>query len=640
MVTRKDWFAGAVLLVAIIVGVWLAWHEHWQQPRQPLKILLVIPEEMSDGLGRFLASQLSSADIDVLALQTGQNVTDVAVSALAGEWVDASIEMREAKDYTLTVVLRNKQGTVFRKQWPVANSSGTLVALIHAILESLEITVSTRYFDYLVTDVELGNYLHGRRAQGQGDYPLAIEYYLSALNSAPQFELAANELVESYLKCGRYVDALSLTERMLAEQGDAAYNSRWQLLMARAQHGLGDDAAATVSYFRAQQNLGNVEAPYIQLVRRLAMAHFTKARKDYRSALQHLEYAVVLADQVIPSLEERASVRLQLAQWYQETRELGWSNLQQQRQVLMPLQPYFDQLNNELLVMRAYNLILESYIYGGEFEQASALIHQAEAHLDALDARPDELFYYYFLAAMVQSYTGDFARAAFYQKAMAALQQFRPSLYFPAYIAYADIQRYYIQRDVASALELSERVVDEMQQSPELTRWAKSLRLLVYAQAAPLSILRAELLAMDAEPSVSGDGLDKSIGRARAMLVVREGDVARGLSELEDIERSFRNRGELLLADQVAFDMLYVLLDLPELDYQPVLARVTRGDNYSYSLYMIRARFALRDGDLQSAALLLREVKRRSGDLWSEADEKHLRELLQKLGQRKVSSGV
>jgi hypothetical protein len=114
--------------------------------------------------------------------------------------------------------------------------------------------------------------------------------------------------------------------------------------------------------------------------------------------------------------------------------------------------------------------------------------------------------------------------------------------------------------------------------------------------------------------------------RALGHIYAKSKQLKKGIVLLEEAEIGHRKLNQIDIANYIAFEILEILLEHPELDYKETLVRISSHTKYDYLLFKLKAQFLAREGNYFDAALIMSENKQKANQLWKAADQLLLEE--------------
>lgn len=490
-------------------------------------------------------------------------------------------------------------------------------------------------------DYALQSYLQGLRAlRAEGDIKTAAEYFRAAVNSDPDFLEAWAKLARSLTDLGDQQGALAIGLTLLenpALQDNEAVNVEAHYVLAQSYNRLSERDKATTYLNKTRDIIASTENPYIRLDGLESLALLARLENDVPAAEAFAQERLALAKVVYPVPNYLAAIHLQLASFFDQGRQL--EKLVDHAQEAIRLSEAGHNPNG---MMSGYRYLSSYYFATNRLDEGVQLAIQAEPFLAQSAVSYDKAFFLQF-AAMTLNVRGRFDRSERYSTLLRKLAlESRNSMYevlsdfvilhrlyvrerFDEARAYAQAMRARFRNDAVMISALPDAIVIEATVAARAGDAQEAIRLLTeFNDKFGSSTVR----------------LQNDLNRVRGHIAVEQGRVQEGIDLLLDAEQAMRSQKQESVANYIGYEILQILLDHPDLEYQSVIDRLEHHTKYDYQFLKLKAQFEAREGNFMEAAMLMQENRLRANQLWTPKDQILLESFYRKAGDERSDQSV
>ncbi|KAA3645986.1 MAG: hypothetical protein DWP95_03660, partial [Proteobacteria bacterium] len=600
------------------------------------------PSPINIGTLSYLVSQLEhdstiNAFYPQITWPTKNNPQELAIDLTSKGQLDYAvlINFSEHDDrYEAELTLRN-QNSVISKTTLESNQLLSLTQhisqWINQTLSSVE-NVQPSSNNSLLTndDYALQSYIQGiTEQQLNQDYYKAREYFEAAVQKDPQFKVAWVQLAYVKLKLNQFSEAISIADTFLPQaisDHDKGLQFDFNHIKALAYSYMQQKQKAKDYIEQSIESIENNPSPLKKIHNLKSMVLLAYLIQDWDMALENLDEQLMLSENYYPLDHQLASIYFSQAEVY-----ISKTEYPKAKEALNKAIHYYSQDYNPDNMLMSYALINTINLIESDYEQGVQVANQAEALLDETNL-PHQEMQYLIYTSLIFNLTGRFDRSEKYIARMAKLAE------------ETDIKRYYIMLEVVRmhAFYVQDKFVEAYNHASAIKNTLENNYLpeemaIIYSWVTlissrvlpPEQALKFYQEIIEKIPTLM-DNYYSDFQRAKGHILVRLGQTEEGLEMLKKVEKSYRELNEKHAANYVGFEILAILLNHPEKEYQSVINRLDANTSYDYLFFKLKAQFKARESDYLAAAMLMQENKLKANQLWTAKDQLLLEEYMQK----------
>lgn len=458
----------------------------------------------------------------------------------------------------------------------------------------------------------------------------AMEYFQAAVNKDPDFFSAWIRLGETKIDVADYDKAISISNTLLL-RGDVQVQPRLVLklryLIARAYASLLDYERAAEYASLTGESLEQVDDPYLRIDVYRSLSLLAQMQRQWDTAAAYMFMSIDLANEHYPLPNTLGDFHSKLAWIYEQQRKFDL--MKEQIDIALVL---YEETNNVNGIMYCFNRLARYYIITNRFDEGVLLTSRADPYLDQT-TRPDTLAYFLETATMLLNLRGLFDKSQTYILRVQALAAQTGNRFYMYTAEFLKLHRLYVQNRFEQSLNQVGAMIKQFKNDPQFSaveKFVLQLGVLISSRCETPSETEQRIQYLEEHyPAILTDYV-KEVKRAKGHLAVNQGQVDEGLELLRQSEKAERENKDTHLANYVAFEILEVLLDHPELEYQSTLNRVEANTHYDYLFFKLKAQFLAREGRFLEAAMLMQENKLKANQLWKPEDQLLLEQFQQK----------
>lgn len=605
------------------------------------------PDWMNLGGVEYLSDLLNSHDLVYTFPQQGEwfesgTRDEVAVALTGYEHINYSciLEFSQQDDrFRVRASLRNNDGQIAATEIEVEELSLAFEQTDQWIRNQLKVDrdAELRANPPPTRDnYALQSYLQGLRAlRAEGDIKTAAEYFRAAVNSDPDFTEAWVKLARSLTDLGDQQGALAIGLTLLerpALQDNEAVNVEAHFVIARSYNRLSERDQATTYLNKTRDIIASTDNPYIKLDGLESLALLARLENDVATAEALALERLALAKVVYPVPNYLAAIHLQLASFFDLGRQL--EKLVEHAEEAIRLSEAGHNPNG---MMSGYRYLSSYYFATNRLDEGVQLAIQAEPFLERSAVSHDKAFFLQF-AAMTMNLRGMFDRSERYSTLLRELALESSNSMYEVLSDFTSLHRLYVR-----------------EQFDEARAYAQAMRARFRNDAVMISALPDAMVIEASVASRAGDAqqailllaeLDDKFGsskvrlrndlnRVRGHIAVQQGRFQEGIDLLLDAEQAIRSQKQQSVANYIGYEVLQVLLDQPDLEYQSVIDRLEHHTDYDYHFLKLKAQFEAREGNFTDAAMLMQENRLRANQLWTPKDQLLLESFYREAGDHR-----
>ncbi|MCX7545428.1 winged helix-turn-helix domain-containing protein [Marinicella gelatinilytica] len=482
-------------------------------------------------------------------------------------------------------------------------------------------------------DYALQSYIQGITAQQlKQDFSKAKNYFEAAVHKDPQFKAAWVQLAYVKIKLNQLTEAISIADTFLPQaiiDNDKGLQFDLHYIKAVAYSQLQEFQKAKESIAQSIQSIEENPNPIQKIHGLKSMILMNHLMKDWDSALKNLNEQLELSESYYPLDHQLASIYLDQALVYAYK-----ADFDQARQTLTKAIHYYSQDYNPDNMIESYALMNGINLTESNYEEGLQIANQAENLLNKTNL-PKQEMRYLMSTAVIFNLTGRFDRSEKYIARMAQLAKETNNKRYYLMVEAVTMHAFYVQdkfieaynhaNTIKATLE-NNYVAEEM---PIFYSWITLIASRVLPPEQALDFYQD----MQVKLPVLMEDFATDMNRAKGHILVRLGQVEEGLEVLQDVEKSYREKNEKHVANYVGFEILAILLQHPDKEYQSVINRLDSKTQYDYLFFKLKAQFKARESDYLAAAMLMQENKLKANQLWTAKDQLLLEDYMEKSAQ-------
>lgn len=640
---RQPWKAYLAVLVLVLAVYLLS--ERFQNPQgeqQPsrndaIKLAVLQMDGNSDWLNlggvEYLSDLISASGLVYTvrpddAWLEGSSAEEAAVLLTRYEPINYSCQLdirQEADQYFIEASLRNEAGVVARteiaatalplafeksRQWIESNLPG------NPGRNASPEPAPTQ------DDYALQSYLQGLVAlRSEGNYEKAAQYFRAAVNSDPEFLQAWAKLARSLTDLGNQNEAISigltLLERPRVLQDDEL-NVEVHYVLARAYLRLGEQDNAADYLGKTREVIAATGNPYVRMDGLESLSTLARLEGNLEAASALGEERLALAREFYPVPNYLASIHLQLASLFDMS--LMQEKLREHAEEGIRLS---ESGHNPNGVMTGYRY-LNSYNYAtNRLDEGVQVAIQAQPFLEQSKVSYDQAFFLQF-SSLILNLRGLFDQSAQYSQRLRELAVESQNSLYEVLSDFTILHRMYIQGQFAEARAYAQTMRARFRNDAVMRSALPDAMVIEATVSARIDELQEamDILAeLEEKFGSSTLRLRNDVNRARGHIAVRQGRLEEGLELLAEAERSIRASKQQSVANYIGYEILEILLQHPDLPYQPVMDRLQQHTDYDYHFHKLKAQFSAREGNYMDAVMLMEENRLRGNQLWRPEDQ-------------------
>jgi DNA-binding winged helix-turn-helix (wHTH) protein/tetratricopeptide (TPR) repeat protein len=468
----------------------------------------------------------------------------------------------------------------------------------------------------------LQSYLQGLLAlKSDGDYQKAAEYFRAAVNSDPDFLQAWAKLARSLTDIGNQDEALSigltLLENPLVTQDDQL-NVEVNYVVARAYNRKRDGENAALFLSKTRDVIATANNPYVRLDGLESLSLLAQLEGNIEAAEAFGVERLALASEFYPIPNYLASIHLQIASLFENI------PMQEKLREHATEAIRLSELGQNPNGMIAGYRYLNTYNFSANrLDEGVQVSIQARPFLEQSSASYDQAFFLQF-STMILSLRGRFDLSENYSNRLRDLALESSNSFYEVLGDFTVLHRLYVNdqfleaRAYASAMRA--RFMNDAVMRSALPN-AMVIEATVSARIDDLDEAIRLLTELEEKFSSSTNQLRNDLNRARGHIAVRQGQTEQGIELLFEAEQAIRAIQQQSVANYIGYEILEILLENPNLEYQSVIDRLERHTDYDYHFLKLKAQFKAREGNFLDAAMLMQENRLRANQLWKPEDQ-------------------
>ncbi len=477
----------------------------------------------------------------------------------------------------------------------------------------------------------LQSYFQGLQVlYSEGDHQKAADFFRAAITSDPEFLMARAKLARSLTELGDQNEALSigltLLERPEVEENDAL-KVEVHAVVARAYTRMRDDENAARFLRRTREVIASTDNPYIRLDGLESLGMLARMEGGAESAeafgLERLE----LAKKYYPVPNYLASIHLQLASFFEQG--LQPNKLREHAEAAIRLS---EQGQNPNGMIAGYRYLNGYNMAVNRLDDGVKAAVQAEPFLDQSAASYDKAFFLQF-SAMILNLRGRFELAESYSSMLKSLAAQSNNALYEVLADFTILHRFYVQDRLNDARAYAQSMRARFQNDALMRSAlpdAMVIEATVSARIDDVQQATALLAELEEKYGSATHRLGNDLNRVKGHVAIRQGRVEEGLALLTEAEQAIRDKMQQAVANYIGYEILQVMLEHPQLEYQSVIDRLDRNTEYDYHFHRLKAQFKAREGEYLDAAILMQENRLRANLLWKPEDQLLLESYLRK----------
>ncbi len=558
----------------------------------------------------------------------GSSAEEAAVLLTRYEPINYSCQLdirQEADQYFIEASLRNEAGVVARteivatglplafeksRQWIEGNLPGHAGRAVDSLRPPTQ------------DDYALQSYLQGLVAlRSEGNFEKAAQYFRAAVNSDAEFLQAWARLARSLTDLGNQNEALSIGLTLLEQprvKQDDELNVEVHYVLARAYLRLGEHDKAAEYLGKTREVIAATGNPYVRMDGLESLSTLARLEGNLETASALGEERLELAREFYPLPNYLASIHLQLASLFDMS--LMQEKLREHAEEGIRLS---EEGSNPNGLVTGYRY-LNSYNYAANrLDEGVQVAVQAEPFLQQSSVSYDQAFFLQF-SSLILNLRGLFDQSAQYSRMLRELAVESQNSLYEVLSDFTVLHRLYVQGQFAEARSYAQSMRARFRSDAVMSSALPDAMVIEATVSARIDELEEamDLLAeLEEKFGSSTLRLRNDVNRARGHIAVRQGRVEEGLELLAQAEQSIRATRQQAVANYIGYEILEILLQHPELPYQPVLDRLERHTDYDYHFYKLKAGFLAREGNFMDAAMLMEENRLRANQLWQPEDQ-------------------
>lgn len=479
----------------------------------------------------------------------------------------------------------------------------------------------------------LQSYLQGLQAlRAQGDIKSAEEYFRAAVNSDPDFLQAWAKLARSLTDLGQQHEALSIGLTLLERPGiseDDALNVEIHYVIARAYSRLREGEKAKEYLSKTRDVIAETENPYIRLDGLESLSMLASLENDEAAAESFGLESLALAREFYPVPNYLAQIHLQLAMLFVQKKQQDKLKGHAEEAIRLS-----EAGHNPNGIIAGYRYLNSHNFSTNQLDEGVQVAIQAEPFLDQSAASYDKAFFLQF-STMILNLRGHFDRAENYSNLLRELALESNNSMYEVLSDFTVFHRYYVQEQFVEARAYAQAMRARFQNDAVMISALPDALVIEATVAARIDDPQEAIQLLAEFEEKFGSSEDRSrngLNRVRGHIAVRQGRVEEGLALLTEAEQALRSEMQTSVANYIGYEILEILLDHQDFEYQSVIDRLERNTEYDYLFDKLKAGFKAREGNYMDAALLMQENRLRANQLWKPEDQLLLEAYLRETG--------
>lgn len=531
--------------------------------------------------------------------------------------------------FAIEALLRNERELVARAELSGDSLADVFLAadrwLRHELAVHSELSSIGERLAGPVDSYALQSYLQGvHELQGLDDKRTAAGYFQAAVNKDPDFLEAWTALAATRLELGEFQQAIAMCETLL-NRGDVQQRPTIATELHRvaglAHARLKNDEQANQYLQQALAIVPENLDPQSRLEILATLELRARLQGDLGAAERMGMERLALAREHFPLPNVVADIHLSLA----ETLDLA-HQYEAQRGHIEEALALYERSGNDNGMLRGFYLLNELNFTLNDMVAGVQVTHRAAPYLDRATLVHERAFFYQ-VSAQILSLQGYFDRALLYASRLRDMTDETGNPMYAVISEFIKVHQLYVRHRFEEALNHTRTMMEQFGRDDALRAAlprALSVAILVSSRIESPEETEALVRRFDNEYPGLRDEFRNEFLRSGGHLAVRSGRVDEGLSMLEEARQNHTDRGETAVAQYIGSEILEVLLEHPERDYRPLLARLEQESDYDYLLWKLKAQFLARERDYLNAAIVMGENRLKANDLWTPEDQLQL----------------
>lgn len=540
---------------------------------------------------------------------------------------EAEIKLRDQNKVLSKTTLESKQLlslTINISKW------------INQTLSTVENTVPSANDSILTNDdYALQSYIQGVTEQQLNQaYYKAKGYFEAAVLKDPQFNVAWVQLAYVKLKLNEFTAAISIADTLLPHaitDHDDGLKFDLYYIKAMAYYQLQQKQKAKESINLSIESIEKNPNPIQKIHGLKSMVLLAYLLQDWDMALKYLDEQLILSESYYPLDHQLASLYFSKAEIYIFQTEFPMA-----KEALARALHYYSQDNNPDNMLKSYALVNSINLTESDYEHGLQIANQAEQFLDKVNL-PRQEMQYLFYTDLIFNLTGRFNQSEKYIARMAQLAEETDNKTYYILVEVARMHTFYVQDKFIEAYNHASAIKATLENNylPEEMAIIYSWVILMSSRVSPPEQVLQYYQEMSAKLPMLLDNHANDMQRAKGHILVRLGQLDEGLEVLKKVEKSYREKNEIHAANYVGFEILAIMLNHPEQDYQKqdyqtVINRLDSNTQYDYLFFKLKAQFKAKESNYLAAAMLMQENKLKANQLWTAKDQLLLEEYMEK----------
>ena len=477
----------------------------------------------------------------------------------------------------------------------------------------------------------LQSYLQGIfENEVSNDKKRSLTFFQAAVNKDDGFLSAWVKLAAAHLDLGNFDKAISIANTQLDRLVDGTETKaliELNYIKAMAWYRLRDDENSMLSIQQSIDSIDDSSDPYLKILGLKSLAFLAILRNDWKQAETFTQENLEISNKYFPLPNIVAGLNLSLA-------KIKLQNMQtmEAREHLSTAINLYEETENSNGMISSLCVLNTLNLARSMLDDGVRVATNAEPYLLKSTAVHEQACFI-LATSTILNLRGYFDWSQQQIDRMKQIGVETNSDFYPFLAEFLTIHRFYVQNEFEQAMKhvgIMKVSTFEKSKLPSVHIGLSLLDILVSSRAIPAD--EAFVITEDylQKLPVLKERFSPNVSRSQGHVAVRSGRLEDGLQLLKESEQAYRDVLEVHLANYVGFEILEILLEHPELEYQDTLTRLEANTQYDYLFFKLKAQFQARESNYLEAAMLMQENKLRANQLWRPEDQLLLEDFQQK----------